>query len=411
MNMSNRFPIPAAVRLFLALILSASFALGQSVDLRPYFNFLLKDGFTLIFEGETEDVMEEGEFIDARWVYQTIVRSEAGEVTESILRTSNTVRTPEGNVAFTIDGNLRIDGGGVTDVGTDGYSFFMGEFVTIEIRHDADPLFLPATATIGQTFASTFSRTTRTAFSGDDFMETTTEIERETTVVGIESVIVPAGTFEALVIEQIERRETPIFGSVTMTDIERTRQWLVRDVGLVKVEVYESSEIANFENEEERLTSTFRLVEFLESYQPGPTEAVFSGAGSLIAGDTEFFFQPWFGFFLGISEGSPWIYHPGFGFVYSLGASGPDGRWFFSPDARIGTFYIDNRCVTYTLIDDLETDELSARLTGWFFTNVDGGTWFYFEADILAATLTFWPNGQAPATTIQFTPIFSEEDF
>jgi hypothetical protein len=404
------FPIPAAAKFFFAVILSAPFALGQSVDLRPYFNFLLKDGFTLIFEGEAEDFMEEDELIDARWVYQTIVRSEAGGVTETTLRTSNTVRTPEGNVAFTIDGNLRIDADGVTDIGTDGYSFFMGEFVTIQIRHDVDPLFLPATATIGQTFPLTFSRTTRTAFSGDDFDEITTEIEGEISVVGFESVTVPAGTFEALIIEQIERRETTLFGSITMTDVERTRQWMAPDVGFVKVEVYESSEMTGVPAEDERLTSTFELVEFLESYQPGPTEAVFSGAGSLIDGDSEFFFQPWFGFFLGIAEGSPWIYHPGFGFIYSLGSSGPDGRWFFSPDPRIGTFYINNQCVTYTLIDDLETDELSARLFGWFYTTVDGGTWFYFEADILAATLTFWPNGQAPSTTIQFEPIFSVED-
>ncbi|MCC5839729.1 MAG: hypothetical protein JJT96_06345 [Opitutales bacterium] len=409
--MSNRFPILAPARLLLTLILSTSFAFGQSVDLRPYFNFLLKDGFTLIFEGEAEDTMEEGEFIDARWVYQTIVRSEAGGVTETILRTSNTVRTPEGNVAFTIDGNLRIDSGGVTDAGTNGYSFLMGEFVTIGVDFDENPLFLPASATVGQTFTSTFNRTTRTAFSGDDFMETTTEIKREITVIGIESVTVPAGTFEALVIEQLERQETPLFGSITMTNVERTRQWLAEDVGFVKVEVYESGEISNVETEEERLTSSFQLVEFHESYQPGPVDAVFSGAGSLIDGESEFFFQPWFGFFLGVSEDSPWIYHPGFGFVYSLGGAGPDGRWFFSPDPRIGTFYIDNHCVSYTFVDDLETDEVSAFLTGWFFTTVDDGTWFYFEADIFGATLTFWPNGQAPATTIQFAPILSEEDF
>lgn len=400
---------PVLIQLF-AVVIATGTVWSQTIDLRPYYSFMIKEGFTHIFAGQVQDFEDEDLLVDASWFYQTQVSSSsaAGLLTEQ--RVITNIPTPNGSALLQITGFLTVGEAGVIYHRTEGKTFFAGDIIRVEVTNQGDPLFLPASAELGSTLVVEYDREMRTSFGGFFEMDDITRVRRETTFAAIETITVPAGTFEALRVEERETYEIPLFGTITMQNTDLTRMWFAPDVGLIRIEETEQQSFGIVPGEE-FVTSVMELVSFHESFQFDPIESIFFGAASLRFDDLEFFWQPWLGFFLRVDDSAGWIYHPGFGFVHPQGALGLDGRWLFSQDPRLGYFFLDSRFLTYEEREDEDTDEYTHVLRGWLFSAVDGGVWYYFEADILHATLSLWREGQPPATVIQFSPIFSPDDF
>ncbi len=398
-----------------ALAFLAAPAHAETIDLRPYFANMLVDGHTSFFAGQMEDPAFDGEeeedaLMNAEWIYQTRIQSESGGITESIQRVVTYLPTPIGTARFNIDSLVLIGADGVRYRRTDGTVFIMGEAFAITNINKGDPMLLPASGELGQTFVTTFERETRMD-GGFGMGDQVLEIKRELTLAEIETVTVPAGTFEALRVEDVETFEQEIFAGFTITSELHTTLWFAPGVGLIRTIERESETMGGFGNGGARVVAEFELVEYHERYEEDAQDRLFRTAGSLTEGEFDLLWQPWLGFFERISEDSGWIFSPGLGFLYPLASWDSGGLWFHSADERLGNIYIDDRFVTYAEFDDEETDEFTFMLSGWMFISAGGGSWAYFEADILAGFLEFWPNGTAPSTTIEFGTIFPDFDF
>lgn len=386
---------------------------AETIDLRPYYSYMLSDGHTAFFSGKIEDPAsedeEDGDLIDAEWMYQTRIQSESGGVTESIQRVITYLPTPMGTARFNIDSLVLIDGDGVRYSRTDGTVFMMGEVFSIQNINAGDPLLIPASAELGGTFTTTFERETRMDgfFGPDSFVA---EVTRELTFAEIETITVPAGTFEALRVEEVETFEQEMFG-ITITSIDHSTAWFAPDVGLIRTIEREDESFGGFGGGEARIVAEFELVEYHETYVEDAEDRLFRSAGSMTEDGMDLLWQPWLGFFERLSEESDWIFSLGLGFLYPLASWDYDGIWFHSADERLGNIYIDGRFVTYGEVEFEETDDFTFMLSGWMFVSADGGSWAYFEADILAGTLEFWPGGTSPSTTIEFGTFFPDFDF
>ena len=397
----------------LSLCTAAAFlaapAYAETIDLRPYYEYMLRDGHTAFFSGQMEDPAveeeeDEGTLLDAEWMYQTRIRSESGGVTESIQRVVTYLPTPMGTARFNIDSLVLIGADGVRYRRTDGTVFVMGEVFTLANINEGDPILLPASGELGETYVTTYQR--ETIMDGFGFGNQVVEITRELTLAEIETVTVPAGTFEALRVEDVETSEQEFFG-ITITSKDHTTLWFAPNVGLIRT-IEREEESFGFGDGESRVVAEFELVEYHESYEEDAEERLFRTAGSLTENGIDVLWQPWLGFFERISEDSGWIFSPGLGFLYPLASWDFDGIWFHSADDRLGNIYLDGGFVTYGEVEDEEADTFTFMLRGWMFTSAGGGSWAYFEADILGGTLEFWPNGSAPSTIIEFGTIFPE---
>ncbi len=275
----------------MALGLSAH---AQSVDLRDFLSYDIGDQWT--YSGT---VSNSGTTLPIRSVNKN---ARAAFGFEGIEIEVDITLDGEGQPTATVETTLNANGKSILNASVNGTT----STFTPPQRE------LPLTLTVGQT--------TQSSGQIESFPDEGT-YSLSTTIVGIEQVNTPLGSFQALKIQVNSSTTIEQFGIGLVTSTNNSTRWYARGIGEIKSEI-QINDLNGLTATNYLIASTSRTVVNLPVDGPPPLLGQSSATGG------GWYYSPWWGF-VNPSSTYGWYYHEGLAWIYSASNNSGGPIWFY----------------------------------------------------------------------------------